>query len=87
MAIVSAVFQNNIFQDNAFQDNEWGTYTFQPNVFQRLVYDRRPQIVKLIDETLRFVESTHKILGFNKPVDEDLRIVEGQLTYRIGINL
>ena len=66
MAIVSAVFQDNVFQDNAFQDNEFGTYAFQPNVFQKNVFDRRPQIVKLIDETLRFIEGTHKILGFNK---------------------
>jgi hypothetical protein len=62
MAIVSAVFQNNVFQDNAFQDNEFGTYAFQPNIFQKNVFDRRPQIVQLIDETLRFTESAAQII-------------------------
>ena len=82
MAIISAVFQDNVFQDNAFQDNEWGTYAFQPNIFQKNVFDRRPQIVQLIDETLSLVEVGRSVLGFNKPVNEDLSIAEGQLTYR-----
>ena len=70
MAIVSAVFQNNVFQDNAFQDNEWGTYTFQPNVFQRLVFDRRPQIVKLLNETLAITELSVKLGGQLRYVNE-----------------
>ena len=56
MAKVAVAYQDNIFQDNVFQDNTWGDYTFQKNAFQNNVFDVRPQIIKLLSETLALVE-------------------------------
>ena len=81
MAIVSAVFQDNVFQDNAFQDNEFGTYAFQPNVFQKLVFDRRPQIVQLINESLSLADSERSVIGLIKLHAETLQSSESLLSY------
>ena len=55
--IVVPIFQDNVFQDNAFTH---GNYVIPA------IFDRRPDIVKLITETLRFSEVGRSVIGLNK---------------------
>ena len=70
MAIISAVFQNNIFQDNAFQDNEWGGFVFQADVFQRNVFDTQQQITKILNETEAVTDGLTNLVGIIRALKE-----------------
>ena len=75
MVEIESIFQDNIFQDNTYQ-GKWGDYGFQRGVFQLNIFDVRPQVIRVISESVSLSEATNRLIDLFKIVNETEQMSE-----------